>query len=323
MLPPFVMRECFQNNSRVNSMIKITCSHFPTRRPMSPLERRPMSPLERRPMCGRLLPSLLMGVLILGVTHSTTWGQSDNRIKPSALNQDSTPANRPEVAPAKPATGPQDTPKSDQAFEPKRIESINERIQLLKKLMQQEREQAERQEQEGQLDQLPPNNATTQPNFPNNNSANPTTAEETGQPEEFTPSLPVDPNAASQDAGTPILTQPVNSFELGNSLFMTGNYSAALKSYQAMLNEKPAVEDELWIRCMMGCCYRLQGDFAKAESMFREITNRRLTNSYPSDYAKWSLNYIEKRRISHDQFRLIESELDTVIAELKNETTNK
>ena len=113
-------------------------------------------------------------------------------------------------------------------------------------------------------------------------------------------------------SGTPVTTEPINSFELGNSLFLTGNISAARKSYQRNLKQAQSPLEDAWLRCLIGCCYRLEGDLKNAELKFREVT-RHKSPSYPGDYAKWSLQYVDRKRKTQEEFLAIESEIETLL----------
>ena len=116
-------------------------------------------------------------------------------------------------------------------------------------------------------------------------------------------------------SGTPVATQPVNPFRLATSLFMTGNIEAARKSYEAGLaNATP--DEKLWLKCFIGCCYRLEGDFASAESAFREVTNDG-SATFPVDYGKWCLKYLQQRRNSLEQYQYIEAEIDGILKDLE------
>ena len=94
---------------------------------------------------------------------------------------------------------------------------------------------------------------------------------------------------------------------------------ASRKSYEAGLADATG-EEKAWLQCFIGCCYRLEGDFEKAETTFRELTNRQ-TRTHAGEYAKWCLGYLEKRRNSIEQYNLIEAEINGELAKLKTKNS--
>ncbi len=117
-------------------------------------------------------------------------------------------------------------------------------------------------------------------------------------------------------AGTPlaegvkVLSTPVNSFELANSLYVTKNYSQALKSYEALLVDETQAVDRDWLRCLAANCYRIQGDIPKAEKLYRGVAASR-ANSYPTDHSKWYLDHLARRKKITAEIQLIDADLQT------------
>lgn len=203
-----------------------------------------------------------------------------------------------------------------------RLKAIREKIKLLKKLN----------EESGATRQNPKSNASPSPGAAQNDS---TSTLRPTEPNNVRSKLPLpdsvthpetedspddDENALEipipQESGTPVVTEPVNSLELANSLFLIGNPTAARKHYQAILKEKLDVEDEIWLKCLIGCCYRLEGEFDKAEKIFREVTSLK-QNSYPINYSKWCLQYLDQRRQTKAHFQTIELEIDAILNKVK------
>lgn len=219
----------------------------------------------------------------------------------------------------------------------RRINSINERIELLKRLVENERVTAQNTarsaaevaaENSRKISEPQPVNQTTaasnqpidstaptdgQPQSGDRESLSPESAEPPA--EEFESALSIEAPEQPSTSGTQILGGPVDSFELGNSLFLTGNYSAAIKSYQAQMEKDIAPGDKDWIGCLIGCCYRLQNNFKAAESTFRAVTQNKQGNPFAVDYAKWSLSYVDKRRLALSDFEVIEQEINSILAE--------
>ena len=208
--------------------------------------------------------------------------------------------------------------QADSVVSSNRISKINNRINLLNKLMREEKEAAMRKETQMRIkapvatpsEASPNTEDETKPDFPE------TPETKIAEPSEsFTPTLPVDKTGHNQ-GGTLVVAEPVNTFELGNSLFRTGNFAASIKSYQATLDQGAENEESTWLNVMLGCCFRLSGDYANAESSFRSVTSAKL-DPYARDYAKWNLDYIGRRRESQAEFQAIEAEIDAIVAEIK------
>lgn len=112
--------------------------------------------------------------------------------------------------------------------------------------------------------------------------------------------------------GIPIITSPVNSFELANSLFLTGNYTQALRSYEDLMTTKDKIIDQDWLRLHAANCNRIQKKFGTAEQLYRDVTASK-EKSYPSDHARWYLNYLTRRRAIETELQTFDSELNALI----------
>jgi tetratricopeptide (TPR) repeat protein len=121
----------------------------------------------------------------------------------------------------------------------------------------------------------------------------------------------VDITSFAHADGIQVLSNPVNSFELANSLYATGSYSQALKSYESLLQEDVSEYDRNWLLCLSANCYRLQGDRSKAESLYREVISTR-EKSYAADYSQWFLDHLTNKKQIQEELRLLTGELDTL-----------
>jgi hypothetical protein len=187
-----------------------------------------------------------------------------------------------------------------------RIDSIHERISMIQKLVEKSKEKNAKQEQAKQQKPL-----DVVPTFPAIESVPKT--EPALDPVEPRPDPKI--TATPPVSATPVVAQPINPFKLATSLFLTGNIEASRKSYEAGLKDATP-EEKLWLKCFIGCCFRLEGNFASAESSFRDVTNER-TAAYPVDYAKWCLKYLQQRRNSLEQYQQIEAEIDRILKDLE------
>ena len=212
-----------------------------------------------------------------------------------------------------------------------RLKGIFDRIKLLNKIIEEDKnglepEVATPTPTPGELifgnPTNPETNPETNPTNPETNPTNPETnpvAEPNSDPESLPPSDV--PNETA--GGSQVLAEPVNSLELGNSMYMTANYPAAIRSYSMLLKQKMDNQDAAWLRLMLGCCYRYQDDYSNAESIFRNVTNRRGAGDFLMKHTTWNLQYLEERRKRRDDFQSVEAELDALILEINNEPTQK
>ncbi len=213
----------------------------------------------------------------------------------------------------------------------KRIKSINERIELLKRLVDNERlsaqQAAEKAAQQAAtkptlteiakpIESPDPTSPAADPRPTKQQALEAELREETPSEAqaEFKPSLPIG-TVQQLTSGTQVIGGPVDSFELGNSLFLTGNYEAAIKSYKDQLSKSTAPNDKDWISCLIGCCYRMQDKSKEAETIFRTVANSKQGNPYATDYAKWSLTYLDKRMVAKTEYKTIEQEINSILKE--------
>ncbi len=196
-----------------------------------------------------------------------------------------------------------------------RLNSIHKQLDLLKELV--EKDDADREKaRQAELEKM---NAVLKPQPPVEISNKlPATDPEIELPATKAPPLE---DATQQVSGTPVVAKPINPFKLASSLFRTGNIAASRKSYQSGLGDAEPAE-KVWLNCLIACCYRLEGNYETAETIFRDVTNQR-EDSYAVDYAKWSLDYVDRRRNAAQQFEEIELEIDGIMNSLKQTKSRK
>lgn len=210
----------------------------------------------------------------------------------------------------------QDTPIGQQqketpvrAVDNQRIDSIKERITLLKNLMDQSDNIMPSTPK--QFDSLPPPTGLT-----DTTSRSPGREPETN-PETFQPSEVLVNPPPQLELAPPLLSKPISTIELGNSLFMIGRYEAAFRSYSQRLETKQA--EDHWPRLATGCCQRQLMDFVDAELIFRQLANEVKAEGYLRDYATWNLDYIKHRQAASDDFKKLAAEFDSIKKEMDNE----
>ncbi|MFK7765600.1 MAG: tetratricopeptide repeat protein [Mariniblastus sp.] len=188
-----------------------------------------------------------------------------------------------------------------------RIDTINRRIRRIRMLI--EEEKAAALEAESKTDAKQNKNANVDP-----------------------PAVSVDPNQKVPDSNNQTDDSPaeqteteisesasvvaglVNPVELGHSLFLTGNFAASRKHFEMQLKQAKDLDPEeaAWLRCLVGCCFRMEGQYQKAEEMFRATTRYRV-RSYATDYAKWNLGYLQKRRQTFEAYQAVEQEINAIL----------
>ena len=191
----------------------------------------------------------------------------------------------------------------DPEFEQERIKSINDRIKLLKSILEDEKNQ--------QISE-----ATKPPARPRLESPSDPVAPDTSQ--ELP--LPPKPEDVSTQAlvESKIATSAINSFELGYSLFMTGNFKAASSNFEALLEKRRPPEETAWLQCFIGCCDRLQQDFDHAENRFRNTVDQKLAPDVTARHADWNLQYITQRKQSTEAMKQVSQQLDQILKEIEN-----
>ena len=102
---------------------------------------------------------------------------------------------------------------------------------------------------------------------------------------------PIQQNADSISA-TKVLSDPVSHLKLGQSLYHTSNYAAALKALQrvdvAQLNQS----DKSWIELLIALCERRLGQVDAAQARLRDLSNSKSADQ-PVLAARWWLGHTE------------------------------
>lgn len=197
-----------------------------------------------------------------------------------------------------------------------RVQAIHHRIEVLKEVLARQQAMAE-----AAANQKPPPEATPAPQaVPNTETPEiPPVAplrdpafNDPGNGSSLTERPHESPRAAIplEMTGTPILSAPVLSLELGHSLALTGNYAQAIQCYESLLATELNPVEQNWLRCLAANCYRLKKDLASAERIYREIVSSK-DHSFPSDHAKWYLDHVTRRKQLESALQAIETELDS------------
>ncbi|MEQ1905023.1 MAG: tetratricopeptide repeat protein, partial [Pirellulaceae bacterium] len=171
------------------------------------------------------------------------------------------------------------TPTDNQRLFELRVQSIQQRIEVLKYELSRRQSEEQRQANESPDTESDPHVIPTElSNSPSDGESDSHSPRQTDGHE--------GENKLAGTSGFQLVSMPANSMELGNSLFSTGNYSQALRSYESLLQDEKDPVDRAWIKCFAANCYRLQGNVSAAEKLYREVAGARM-NVYAADQAQW------------------------------------
>ena len=109
-----------------------------------------------------------------------------------------------------------------------------------------------------------------------------------------------------------LLPRPVNTLALGESLYRTGHYDAALR---ALLKVDPAgmsQSDRMWLDLLTALCQRKTKAFDSATGTLREIANESSTD-YPVQAAKWYLKYAESNQKHFEKLEQLSGEIELIV----------
>jgi tetratricopeptide (TPR) repeat protein len=223
-----------------------------------------------------------------------------------------------------------------------RLRSIQQRMELIRSLVQQRQAAEEQAKLNAAQNPAPSGNqatigdtAASQGEVPQPNAAQPSeqasAAAGVATPPEFPlPELVPNSEAANSDAeaskapkfiGETVVPSAVDPLELANSLFQTGNYDLALKTYLAVADKVDKPQDALWTDYFVASCYRILGDLPTAEKGYRSLVESRRPTR-PVEVARWWLDNVERRKSIAATLNDLDASLKAV-SEERNANGNK
>ncbi|QEG23357.1 tetratricopeptide repeat protein [Mariniblastus fucicola] len=149
--------------------------------------------------------------------------------------------------------------------------------------------------------------------IPRDARAMPAPATTNAQPTEQTVS---DPSRASPSNANRIFPDPVNLFELGNSLYQTGELQTALEAYSQVDRSEITAAEAVWLDFMMASCYRRMGSWENATSLYREVANQSSAPNLAKPARRW-LKQLDLLSNSKSSFAQIETEISSLIETAK------
>jgi tetratricopeptide (TPR) repeat protein len=121
---------------------------------------------------------------------------------------------------------------------------------------------------------------------------------------------------APKYVGETVVPSAVDPLELANSLFQTGNYDLALKTYLAVADKLDKPQDVIWTDYFIASCQRILGDLPAAEKGYRTLVESRRPTR-PVEAARWWLDNVERRKSIAATLDELDASLKTVSEELK------
>lgn len=115
--------------------------------------------------------------------------------------------------------------------------------------------------------------------------------------------------------GEAVVPSAVDPLELANSLFQTGNYALALKTYLAVAEKLDKPQDAIWTDYFIASCHRILGNLPAAEKGYRGLVESRRPTR-PVEAARWWLDNVERRKSIAATLGELDSSLNTVSQEL-------
>jgi tetratricopeptide (TPR) repeat protein len=105
---------------------------------------------------------------------------------------------------------------------------------------------------------------------------------------------------------------PVNLFELGNSLFQTGQLQTALEAYTQVDRNEISATEAVWLDFMIASCHRRAGNWDDAISLYREVANQDQAPNLTKPSQRW-LKHLEMMSHSKSTFEKMETEISSLV----------
>lgn len=109
-------------------------------------------------------------------------------------------------------------------------------------------------------------------------------------------------------AATQVMSKAVDYLQLGQSLYQTKNYAAALKALKALEADTVSPEDKNWQELMIALCHLRLGDEKESETSLRELANIN-ANDLVVPTARWWLSNLQHTSDARSRFSAVEAQL--------------
>lgn len=108
-----------------------------------------------------------------------------------------------------------------------------------------------------------------------------------------------------------ILPEPVDTFEMANSLFQTGRISTALDAYEAVDVNSLTAFDAAWLRFMIANCKRRLGEVTKATRVYRDLSEEK-DSANLVQASQWWLKHNEEMTNTNINFEQLQRDIEAV-----------
>ena len=109
-----------------------------------------------------------------------------------------------------------------------------------------------------------------------------------------------------------ILKSPVDTMQLGESLYRTKNFAAALRALQSIDIKTLSKSDVAWRDLMLALCHRRTGNTSESEAILRDLANAKGAD-FSGSMARWWLKQTTMTDEVRPMVQAIDEELDTLI----------
>lgn len=200
-----------------------------------------------------------------------------------------------------------------------KIDEIRSRIQLIKRLRNQTREIRER-EEEFSNDSIPPlvasqlAEAAMSADSMKGEPPPPTLVEIENNLDSVPKQDMHEAAFAAQSSmnAQQVLSKPVDTMRLAESLYRTRNFPAALKALQSIEGGDLSFNDRSWRDLLIAMCQKRLGNIADSQEELRRLANEQ-TSGFSKDMARWWLSQSkatdEKKAIVHK----LSDQVDTLV----------
>lgn len=185
-------------------------------------------------------------------------------------------------------------------------EDIVKRIELLKQIYEQRRIENQSKVNKASLQLKAENTSLSEPLEP----SEPQNKAASVVPPEVNPKAAEPRNSLS--IADRVFPKPVDLFELGNSLYQTGELQTALEAYSQVDRGTITAAEAVWLDFMIASCQRRLGNWEEAESLYRSVANQAIAPNLSKPAQRW-LKQLALVTEAKKSFQTMEPELSSLI----------
>lgn len=187
-----------------------------------------------------------------------------------------------------------------------RIQTIQEKVQLLNRLLAAKKLAAQIQAAEEQAQPAAANDADSQPANAEGDMVDP--SEEAA--------------AVASASPKPITDSAVDQLSLADNLFGAEKIQLALGAYQSVDQSKLSDNEKAWVTYQFGVCHRRLGNIADAQKNFRIVAGLNAADGLPL-FARWQLDAMGRKTDLIQRIENVKSVIESAQAQLQTISENK